>query len=235
MSNGSFLLPPSWMALLSAELDEPYMKSLFDFIVDERSNLKNVYPAQEKIFNAFNLTSIESLKVVILGQDPYHGKGQAHGLSFSVEKGVKVPPSLGNIYKELNRDLSCIIPSSGDLTPWAEQGVLLLNSVLTVEQGLAASHRNKGWEKFTDQVINQINQHCENIVFMLWGAYAQKKGKSINQNRHLVLKAMHPSPLAAHRGFFGCRHFSQANKYLLNEGLSQINWQIDDAQINMLI
>jgi len=214
MSKKYFQIPSTWTKLLGNEIEKKYMQELFSFVIDQRNRQKKIYPLEDKIFNAFALTKPEDLKVVILGQDPYHGEGQAHGLCFSVEKGVKVPPSLKNIYKELNSDLQCNIPQNGDLTYWAEQGVLLLNSVLTVEHGIAASHKNKGWEKF--------------------GSYAQKKGSVIDRNKHLVLESVHPSPLSAHRGFFGCKHFSLANEYLAEKNLSTIDWQIQDEQIGML-
>ena len=173
-----------------------------------------------------NTTPLERVKVVILGQDPYHGPNQAHGLSFSVPPGIAVPPSLKNIYKELNTDVNCSIPNHGHLRSWAEQGVLLLNAVLTVRQGVAASHQGKGWERFTDAVINTVNDHQEQVVFLLWGSYAQKKGQMIDRNKHCVLEAPHPSPLSAHRGFFGCQHFSKANDYLRVAEKSPIDWQI---------
>ena len=174
-----------------------------------------------------NLTPLNKVKVVILGQDPYHGEGQAHGLSFSVRKGVKTPPSLRNIYKELHKDLSYEVANHGDLSKWAEQGVLLLNSVLSVEKGCAASHKNKGWEILTNYIISQISDRCQNVVFLLWGAYAQKKGKTIDTDKHLVLQSVHPSPLSAHRGFIGCGHFSKTNRYLRQNNLAEIDWQIE--------
>jgi len=222
------ILDFSWLAVLKNELQKPYFITLLDFLEEQRNSGKVIYPPHLDIFNAFNLTPLDKVKVVILGQDPYHGEEQAHGLSFSVKRGVKVPPSLRNIYKELNSDIECSIPSHGDLSKWAAQGVLLLNSVLSVEQGLAASHKNKGWETFTDQVIAEINLNCENVVFLLWGAYAQKKGQVIDKTRHLVLESVHPSPLSAHRGFFGCKHFSKANMYLQQNNLAVVDWQIDE-------
>ena len=227
MNGTAPLLSDSWLAVLENELHKPYFQALFDFIEAQRSAGKVVYPPQADTFNAFNLTPLDKVKVVILGQDPYHGEGQAHGLSFSVKDGIRTPPSLRNIYKELYSDIGCLIPDHGDLSKWAAEGVLLLNSVLSVEHSLAASHKNKGWEIFTDQVIAEINSRCDNVVFLLWGAYAQKKGRKIDQSRHLVLESVHPSPLSAHRGFFGCKHFSQANEYLLKHGLAVIDWQID--------
>jgi uracil-DNA glycosylase len=186
-----------------------------------------VFPAEQQVFSAFDATPFEQVKVVILGQDPYHGPDQAHGLCFSVLPGIKPPPSLANMYKELVQDIAGFsIPEHGYLMPWAEQGVLLLNTVLTVEQGQAHSHKHLGWEQFTDKVIDEINQHREGVVFLLWGAHAQKKGKSIDKTRHHVLHAPHPSPLSAHRGFFGCQHFSRTNELLTSMGKTPINWQV---------
>lgn len=202
------------------------MRRLGDFLRAEKAQGKVLYPRGEDIFAALNTTALSNVAVVILGQDPYHGPNQAHGLSFSVPMGVPAPPSLKNIYKEVSSDLGCNIPSHGNLLQWANQGVLLLNSVLTVVQGQAASHQGKGWEQFTDRVIETINRERQDVVFMLWGAYAQKKGHSIDRNRHLVLHAPHPSPLSAHRGFLGCRHFSKANSYLTERGHAPIDWQI---------
>jgi len=219
-------LTDSWLKPLKAEFDQPYMHDLSAFLRTEKSIGKVVYPKGSDIFNALNTTPLSDVKVVILGQDPYHGPNQAHGLSFSVPEGVRIPPSLQNIYKELISDISISMPSHGNLTQWAEQGVLLLNSVLTVEHSLAASHQGKGWERFTDGVVKVLNEQGQGVVFLLWGAYAQKKGQVIDGQKHLVLKAPHPSPLSAHRGFLGCRHFSQANAYLQNQGRSPINWQI---------
>lgn len=219
-------LHPQWRECLYAEFDKPYMQSLFAFLRSEVALGKVIYPQADNLFAALNATPRESVRVVILGQDPYHGPSQAHGLSFSVMPGVNVPPSLRNIYKELQADLGCTVPTHGHLIDWAKQGVLLLNAVLSVEQASAASHQGKGWEHFTDKVINVINTECENVVFMLWGAYAQKKGGAINRDRHLVLTASHPSPLSAHRGFLGCGHFSKANSYLLANDKPEIDWQI---------
>lgn len=203
------------------------MQELSSFLRSEKSAGKVIYPAGNAIFSGFNSTPLDKVKVVILGQDPYHGAGQAHGLSFSVPVGQRIPPSLINIYKEIETDLGIPFPKHGNLLSWAEQGVLLLNSVLTVEHSLAASHQGKGWERFTDAVISLINQHCEHIVFLLWGSYAQKKGQVIDAEKHLVLKAPHPSPLSAHRGFLGCQHFSQTNHYLEHHNKSAINWSIN--------
>lgn len=220
------VLEKSWLPYLETELEKPYMMKLQSFLADERQQGKIVYPANDRLFAAFNLTPFHQVKVVILGQDPYHGPKQAHGLCFSVPKGVKTPPSLLNIYKELQSDLGLEIPTHGCLERWAEQGVLLLNSVLSVEQGQAASHQGKGWECFTDHVIAQLNAHHEGVVFMLWGAYAQRKGAIIDRQRHLVLESSHPSPLSAYRGFLGCRHFSQANAYLSKHEKTPIDWAL---------
>lgn len=219
-------LESSWLTHLQAEFDADYMQQLSQFLREEQHTGKTIFPESGNVFTALNTTPLDKVKVVILGQDPYHGPNQAHGLSFSVKPGVKVPPSLVNIYKELASDVGCTIPNNGYLLPWAEQGVLLLNSVLTVEQGNAGSHQGKGWEQFTDQVISVLNQQRDNLVFLLWGAYAQKKGAVIDRQRHLVLQAPHPSPLSAHRGFLGCKHFSQANDYLTQNRLTAVNWQI---------
>lgn len=202
------------------------MQCLWAFLLAEKASGKITYPATENTFAALNTTLLGDVRVVILGQDPYHGSNQAHGLSFSVPVDVRIPPSLRNIYKELNRDLGCDLPKHGNLQRWAEQGVLLLNSVLSVEQARAGSHQGKGWERFTDKVIAVISEKKSNVVFLLWGAYAQKKGVSIDRNKHLVLEAPHPSPLSAHRGFLGCGHFSQANQYLNEVGQDPIDWSI---------
>ncbi|MFA7277192.1 MAG: uracil-DNA glycosylase [Pseudobdellovibrionaceae bacterium] len=217
-------LNPSWMAEIGDEFDKSYMQELKIFLLAEKQAGCTVYPKGGEIFNAMNATAFGDVKVVILGQDPYHGEGQAHGLSFSVRDGVALPPSLQNIYKEIAAEYGCAIPRSGDLTRWAQQGVLLLNATLTVRQGEAGSHQNKGWEVFTDQIIRAVNDHHEHVVFMLWGAYAQKKGAFIDRSKHLVLTAPHPSPLSAHRGFLGCGHFKKANAYLQAQGRPAINW-----------
>ena len=217
----------TWQSLLGPEKEKPYFQALMQHVEAERAAGKVIYPPREQVFNALDATPLESVKVVILGQDPYHGPEQAHGLSFSVQPGVKIPPSLKNIYKELAADLDGFrIPEHGYLMPWAEQGVLLLNTVLTVEQGKAHSHAKFGWETFTDAVIDAVNQACEDVVFMPWGSHAQKKGRAVDRDRHLVLEAPHPSPLSAHRGFLGCKHFSQANAYLQAKGKQPINWQV---------
>ena len=219
-------LEPGWKQHLAGEFEQDYMARLRAFLADEKRAGKTVFPPGPDIFNAFNLTPFDKVKVVILGQDPYHGPDQAHGLCFSVQRGVKTPPSLVNIYKEIHRDLGIEIPPHGNLTHWAEQGVLLLNAVLTVEAGQAASHQKKGWEQFTDQAIEHLNREREGLVFLLWGSHAQKKGKLIDRNKHCVLTAPHPSPLSAHRGFLGCGHFSRANQYLLQQGKTAIDWTI---------
>jgi uracil-DNA glycosylase len=212
-----------WKNLLNEEFSKTYFATLADFIKSEYQN-QIVYPKGKEIFNAFDNCRLENLKVVILGQDPYHGPGQAHGLSFSVREGIPFPPSLLNIFKEINRDLGHPMPSNGDLSKWADQGVLLLNATLTVRAHQAGSHQNQGWELFTDAVIRKIADNYENVVFMLWGAYAQKKAAFIDENRHLKLHAPHPSPLSAHRGFLGCGHFSKANEYLKEKGKGEIRW-----------
>lgn len=219
-------LEQSWLELLEDEFQQPYMQELRTFLRDEKRKGKDIYPKGDDIFNALNTTPFPNVKAVILGQDPYHGPGQAHGLCFSVQQGVEPPPSLVNIFKEITSDLGLEERHSahGCLTGWAEQGVLLLNAVLTVERQKAGSHQGKGWETFTDRVIEVISDKRESCVFLLWGSYAQKKGSFIDRNRHLVLTAPHPSPLSAHRGFFGCRHFSQCNDYLRAKGKTPIDW-----------
>ncbi|MAD45751.1 MAG: uracil-DNA glycosylase [Oceanospirillaceae bacterium] len=219
-------LHPSWQAVLGAEFDKPYMHNLREFLKQEKAAGKVIFPPGAQIFNAFNHTPFDQVRVVIIGQDPYHGPGQAHGLSFSVQPGVKVPPSLVNIFKEIEADLGIRMSGSGDLTPWADQGVLLLNATLTVEQANAGSHQKKGWEEFTDAAIKALNEQRSGLVFVLWGSYAQKKGSVIDPQRHLVLKSPHPSPLSAHRGFFGNRQFSSINQYLINQGQAPVNWQL---------
>ncbi len=205
----------TWTDLLGSEKQQPYFVELLGRVQAEREAGKTIFPPSEQVFNAFKYTKLEELKVVILGQDPYHGQGQAHGLCFSVPKDVKLPPSLRNIYKAIKHDYPDYQPPEhGDLTHWAEQGVLLLNTVLTVEEGKAHSHASWGWERFTDSVIEKINEHCEGVVFLLWGAHAQKKGALIDRQRHHVLTAVHPSPLSAHRGFLTCGHFRRTNELL---------------------
>ena len=214
----------SWKDALGAEFDKDYFIKLTDFVRAEYLAGKVIYPAPQNIFNAFNHCSLDQVKVVIIGQDPYHEPGQAHGLCFSVLPPTPIPPSLQNIYKEIESDLGRKSVTNGDLTHWANQGVLLLNSTLTVQAHMAGSHQGKGWEELTDSVIQALNNKRENIVFMLWGSYAQRKGQFIDRRRHLVLTAVHPSPLSAYRGFIGCGHFSQANNYLLQHGQTPINW-----------
>lgn len=215
-----------WLEHLAAEFEQPYMRALAAFLAAEEAGGKVIYPACHHVFNALNSTPLEQVSVVILGQDPYHGPGQAHGLCFSVRPEVPPPPSLLNIYKELQTDVGAVPPDHGYLQPWAEQGVLLLNSVLTVSQGQAGAHQGKGWETFTDRVVELVNQQCEGVVFLLWGKYAQNKGRAIDRNRHHVLEGPHPSPLSAYRGFFECRHFSQANTWLQQQGKPPVVWQL---------
>lgn len=217
-------LHPSWNKYLEPEFNKPYMVELFEFLKHERDEDKIIYPNEDEYFAALNATPFEKVKVIILGQDPYHGTSQAHGLSFSVREGVALPPSLRNIFKELQADLGRPAPSSGDLTFWANQGVLLLNSVLSVEAGKASSHANKGWERFTDKIIEQLSNHRTQLVFVLWGAYAQKKGLLINSEKHYVIKSPHPSPLSAYRGFFGSAPFSRINQYLTSSNQPTIDW-----------
>ncbi|AKI01134.1 Uracil-DNA glycosylase [Hoeflea sp. IMCC20628] len=228
--NGTVKLEESWKAALADEFSNPYLADLKAFLAAEIHAGKQTFPKGSEYFAALDLTPLDKVKVVILGQDPYHGDGQAHGLCFSVQPGVRIPPSLKNVYKELETDLGIPPASHGYLESWARQGVLLLNSVLTVERGLAASHRGRGWERFTDAVIAQVNELPHPVVFLLWGAYAQKKAGFVDTKRHLVLKAAHPSPLSAHNGFFGCRHFSQANAFLEENGMEPIDWRLPASQ-----
>lgn len=220
---------PSWQKALNPEFKAPYMQELLGLLAVEAGQGKIIYPKASDWFHALEATPLDEVKVVILGQDPYHQSGQAHGLCFSVQAGVKVPPSLVNIYKELQTDLGITPANHGYLESWAKQGVLLLNAVLTVEDSHANAHQGQGWEIFTDKIISVVNEQCEHIVFMLWGSYAQKKAVMIDETRHLVLKAPHPSPLSAYRGFFGCRHFSQANSYLVAHGKQAIDWQLPNV------
>lgn len=217
---------PGWRAALGPILAKPHQRILVQWLNQRAEQGAKIYPPAQSVFKALNSTPVEQVKVVILGQDPYHGPGQAQGLSFSVPAGVPFPPSLRNIFKELNNDVPFRIPESGDLTPWTHQGVLLLNAVLTVEQGQANAHQGKGWEAVTDAVINHINLNRDDVVFMLWGSYAQKKGQMIDRQRHCVLTAPHPSPLSAHRGWFGSSHFSKANAYLRGTGQTPVDWQL---------
>lgn len=222
----SVKLEPGWATALSAEFDKPYMHKLKEFLIAEQQT-QRVFPPNRLIFNAFNTTPFEEVKVIILGQDPYHNIGQAHGLSFSVPRGIDIPPSLRNIYKELSTDApGFIVPSHGDLTAWAKQGVLLLNATLTVRAHTAASHQNRGWELFTDKAISVLSEKRNGLVFMLWGRFAQQKAPLIDGQKHLILRAAHPSPLSAHNGFWGCAHFSKANEYLQKQGEQPINWQV---------
>ncbi|MGL5527651.1 MAG: uracil-DNA glycosylase [Plesiomonas shigelloides] len=216
----------NWSDVIGAEKQQPYFLDTMAYVAAERAAGKEIYPSEHDVFNAFRYTPFEKVKVVILGQDPYHGPNQAHGLCFSVLPGVPVPPSLVNMYKELAQDIAGFqIPLHGYLKSWADQGVLLLNTVLTVERGQAHSHAKLGWETFTDRVIAAVNEHRQGVVFLLWGAHAQKKGRIIDRQRHHVLTAPHPSPLSAHRGFLGCRHFSQTNQLLAQQNLPAIDWQ----------
>ena len=221
-------LQPGWLERLSGEFAESYMAELKQFLINERERGKRIFPKGKEWFRALDLTPLEDVRVVILGQDPYHGPGQAHGLCFSVQPGVQPPPSLLNIFKELETDLGIKRPTHGFLEHWARQGVLLLNSVLTVEMGRAASHRERGWEQFTDRIIREVNAKTEPVVFILWGSYAQKKAAFVDTSRHLVLRSPHPSPLSAHSGFFGCRHFSKTNAFLEARGLKPIDWTLPD-------
>tara|TARA_B100000929_G_scaffold252681_1_gene213198 strand:+ start:721 stop:1383 length:663 start_codon:yes stop_codon:yes gene_type:complete len=215
-----------WKEILSGIPEQEYFVKLLNFLNKECAKNKVIFPPKGQWFKAFELTSFNDTQVVILGQDPYHGKGQAQGLSFSVKENIPIPPSLRNIFKELQSDLGCTIPNNGNLTAWAENGVLLLNSVLTVEINSPGSHANRGWETFTDSVIEILSKNKNNLVFMLWGAYAQKKRDLIDAEKHLILTSPHPSPFSAHTGFFGCKHFSQANKYLQSHGHQLINWEL---------
>lgn len=225
-SHDHIKLETSWKQKLVNEFYQPYMKDLRQFIASEVKKGKVIYPKATEFFKAFDYVPFEKVKVVILGQDPYHGPDQAHGLCFSVKKGVRPPPSLVNIYKELMTDVGIEKPQHGFLQSWAEQGVLLLNSVLSVEAGIAGSHAKRGWETFTDKVIEVINQRKEPVIFMLWGSYAQKKAAFVDRKKHLVLESVHPSPLSAHRGFLGCKHFSQANNFLIKNNLKPIDWNV---------
>ncbi|PAJ72995.1 uracil-DNA glycosylase [Pseudoalteromonas sp. NBT06-2] len=219
----------SWSKLISSESQKDYLRETVEYVRERRAEGVQVFPIDKDVFNAFDATTFDNVKVVILGQDPYHGEGQAHGLCFSVLPGIKIPPSLVNMYKELANDIEGFnIPEHGYLQSWAEQGVLLLNTVLTVEQGKAYSHKNLGWEQFTDKVIKTLNQEKSGLVFLLWGAHAHKKGKNIDATKHYILKSVHPSPLSAYRGFFGCKHFSITNELLSKEGKTEINWHLEE-------
>ncbi len=227
--NDRIKLEPSWKERIGPYLDRPDMLALSHFLREDKAAGKAIFPPGPEIFNAFAHTPFDRVRVVILGQDPYHGPGQAHGLSFSVRPGVRVPPSLQNMFKEIEGSLGIPRPDHGCLTPWADQGVLLLNAVLTVEAGQAASHQGKGWEGFTDAAIDALNREREGLVFLLWGSHAQKKGQLIDGKRHLILRSVHPSPLSAHRGFMGCGHFAKTNAYLASRGEAPIDWSLPPA------
>ena len=223
-----------WLEKIKSEFNKPYYKELYGFVKDEYA--KNIiFPPSEDVFNAFHSTALKDVKVLLLGQDPYHNYNQAHGLSFSVKPGQDIPPSLQNIYKELQTDLGCYIPNNGYLQKWADQGVLLLNTVLTVRAHEANSHKGRGWEQFTDAVIKVVNEIDRPIVYFLWGAPAQKKAAMLNNPKHLILQAPHPSPLSAYRGFFGCGHFSKCNEFLKSNGIEPIDWQIEDIDKSMIL
>ncbi len=220
-------LHPEWLEAIGGEFERDYMQRLRAFLLERKQAGVQIYPPGPQIFNALDSTPPSKVKAVILGQDPYHGPGQAHGLCFSVQKGVRVPPSLVNIFKEIESDLGIPAPDHGHLQAWADRGVLLLNAVLTVERGNAGAHQGKGWEQFTDAAVRAVNEQRDNVVFLLWGSQARKKGAGIDRQRHLVLEAPHPSPLSAHRGFFGCRHFSKANAWLERRGVAPIDWSLE--------
>ncbi|MCK5856287.1 MAG: uracil-DNA glycosylase [Bacteroidales bacterium] len=223
MSTKNIQIEDSWKEVLTPEFEQDYFVQLKEFLVREKME-HIVYPPGDLMFSAYNNTPFNNVKVVIIGQDPYHGPNQAHGLCFSVPEGVKIPPSLRNIYKELQSDVGIAAPTKGDLTSWAKQGVLLLNATLSVRAHQAGSHQKKGWEIFTNQTIKKVSEELEHVVFLLWGAFAQKKAELIDQEKHLILKSVHPSPLSAHRGFLGCKHFSQTNNYLIKMGEKPIDW-----------
>lgn len=222
------MLPTDWLAVLSDEFGEEYFKKLSAFVEEERET-RTIYPPKDDVFNAFNYTPYHELRVFLLGQDPYHGPDQAHGLAFSVKPGVRQPPSLKNIFREMADDVGCKPPNNGCLIPWAKQGVMLLNAVLTVREKQAGAHKNKGWERFTDKVIEKVNEKPEPVVFLLWGGYARKKAGLIDRERHTIIESPHPSPLSAHNGFFGSKPFSRTNKALREHGQDEIDWQIPDV------
>ena len=228
MAEGRLQLEPTWKAALGAQFEQAYMRNLRTFLAEEKRARKVIFPPGKEIFAALDSTPLPDVKVVIIGQDPYHGPNQAHGLCFSVRSGIRLPPSLVNIFKEIQTEYPDeergLDGSRGCLESWARQGVLLLNAVLTVERGRAGSHQGRGWESFTDAIVGVLNAQCENLVFLLWGSYAQKKGARVDRQRHLVLSAPHPSPLSAHKGFFGCNHFTDTNAYLTQHGLAPIDW-----------
>jgi uracil-DNA glycosylase len=228
MATQEIKLHRSWLEPLRSEFEEPYIADLKRFLRAQKEAGKSIYPKGSEWFRALDLTPLDKVRVVILGQDPYHGEGQAHGLCFSVQPGVQIPPSLANIYKEIESDLGIKPAKHGFLEHWAKQGVLLLNSVLTVEKGRAASHRDQGWERFTDAIIRMVNERPDPVVFMLWGSYAQKKAAFVDTSKHLVLRAPHPSPLSAYSGFFGCKHFSKANAFLESRGLEPVDWALPE-------
>jgi len=225
----------TWKPILENEFQQPYFKEIEEFIANEKAHGKTIYPNEKDIFKVFNAVNFEDVKVIILGQDPYHGANQAHGLSFSVPKGEKIPPSLRNIYKELASDIDFKIPNHGNLESWTTQGVFLLNAVLTVNASEAASHQKAGWAHFTDSIIAKLSKERQNLVFLLWGSFAIKKADLINENKHCILTAVHPSPLSAHRGFLGCKHFSKTNIFLEQKGIKPINWQIVDENTQALL
>jgi len=225
------IITTSWKNVLQSEFKKAYFKDIEVFIENEKLKNKTIFPKEKDVFSVFNLVNFEDVKIVVLGQDPYHGVGQAHGLSFSVPVGQKIPPSLKNIYKELNIDMKINIPTHGNLTSWVSQGVLLLNAVLTVNAKEPASHKKAGWETFTDSVIRTLSEKRENLIFMLWGNFAKKKASLIDEEKHLILQAAHPSPFSAYNGFFGCKHFSKANLYLKSKGLKEIDWNIKDESL----
>lgn len=233
MLNLDIRLENTWKQQLTEEFDKPYFSALMQFLAQEKENGKTIFPKENNIFNAYNSTPFNKVKVVIIGQDPYHGTNQAHGLSFSVQNGIKPPPSLVNIYKEIKNNYPDFeIPNHGNLETWAKQGVLLLNSILTVEANKAASHQKRGWENFTDASISKISKNREGIIFLLWGNFAQQKANLIDEQRHFILKAAHPSPFSAYNGFFGCQHFEKANQLLKQQGKEAINWQLPtDAKL----
>lgn len=222
--NNQIQLEPSWKNKLQEEFEKDYMKNLKSFLQIQKTEKKDIFPLGSEYFAALNLTPFDKVKIVIMGQDPYHGPRQAHGLAFSVKPGTPLPPSLKNIFKELQSDLGIAVPNTGNLERWGQQGVLLLNSVLTVEDGKAAAHQKKGWEQFTNKIIEVVNENCDHVVFILWGAYAQKKAAFVDRKKHLILESVHPSPLSSHRGFFGSKPFSKTNVWLKSKGLKPIQW-----------
>lgn len=228
LSKQTKLIHPSWKNHLKKEFSKDYFIHLCQFLDSQKNTI--IYPKEEDVFNALNKTPLNNVKAVIIGQDPYHGENQAHGLSFSVQQDIKIPPSLKNIYKELNDDLNLDIPDHGNLNHWAQEGVLLLNNVLTVEAKKAGSHQKKGWEIFTDKIVEILNQECNHLVFILWGSPAQKKARNVNDKKHFIIKSPHPSPLSSYRGFFGSKPFSQANQYLRSQNINEIDWRIKSVK-----